>query len=73
VREHLPLLLGHVLADLPHQRRELLVEGRIVGLQTLQPLHRLLRLGVLVLGRPASASLPFSFTAGYTSASSATE
>src|SRR4051794_24701237 len=36
------------MADLPHQRRELVVEGGIARVELLQPLQRLLRLGMLL-------------------------
>src|SRR4051794_1127869 len=48
VGEHLALLVLDVMADLGHQRGELVVEGRIVGVELLQPLQRLLRCGVLL-------------------------
>src|SRR3954468_12719489 len=43
VREHLTLFVLDVMANLRHQRRELVVERRIVGVELLQPLQRLLR------------------------------
>ncbi|MDQ3632335.1 MAG: hypothetical protein M3417_13910 [Actinomycetota bacterium] len=50
VREHLPLLLGDVLADLAHERGQLVVERWIVGVHAIQALQGLLRLGMLLLG-----------------------
>jgi len=53
VREHLALLLGDVLRDLAHQRVQRVVERRVVGVELLQPLQRLLGFGMLV-ARPSS-------------------